>query len=184
MNKFTCFAFINSYWLFTACSFILCNRSAVYRPVLMPVFGTCTRCVLCYKPNISLGSTGLCGRFWVNCSQISSPSLVNNNGVRVNREQERRAGRRRWGIWSNPPRPKQLQEGEEGGEPQPAAAAAASQPRFQPAWASRLASLASSDCAAPPLLPPRTPGLLSPCFSSPSPRNHRVLPNPLCPASR
>lgn len=89
-----------------------------------------------------------CSAVWAflnDCAQISSLSLVNDIWVRVNREEE--------GLWSNPPRPKQHQEGETSGEPQPGAAAS-SQPRFQPAWASRNVSLASSVFTASPS-PPR-----------------------------
>uniref|UniRef100_A0AAQ5XV28 LLGL scribble cell polarity complex component 1 n=1 Tax=Amphiprion ocellaris TaxID=80972 RepID=A0AAQ5XV28_AMPOC len=105
------------------------------------------------KPNVPFRSSWLCGRFCVNCSQISSPSLAHNNGVRVNWEEE--------GLWSNSPRPKQQQRerrAQSREEPQQ------HQRRSPHSWASRLASLASSDCAAPPVLPAANPGLFSPCF--------------------
>lgn len=105
-----------------------------------------------------------------NCSQISSPSLVHNNGVRVNWEQERRAGGggEGRGLWSNPPRPKQLQEGgEERREAAAAAAAAAaSQPRVQPAWASPLASFSIVLRCSRGLFPPCAP-LTGSCSTPP-----------------
>lgn len=131
VNKFTCFAFINSYKLFTVWHFDF--LWGTHR--LSPCMSGCMWDVHPVRPVLQIERTppGLLAvwAFLYNCSQITSPSLVHSSGVRVNREEEGE-------LWSNPPRPKQHQEGERGGEPQPAAAAAAaaSQPRSQPAWAS------------------------------------------------
>lgn len=50
--------------------------------------GHAPRRILCCKPNIPIQSFLSMWAFVSDCSQISSPSLVNNNGTRVNRVEE------------------------------------------------------------------------------------------------
>lgn len=138
------------------------------------VSGTCIRCVLCYKPNIPLRSAWLCGRFWVIARRFLCPHWLTTTGSVWTGK--------RWGLWSNPPRPKQHQEGERREDSRSPQQQQQQQPQplFQPAWATLLASLASSDCAAPLLQPPRTPSRYLRVFLSVPPP---VLPA-RCPASR
>lgn len=154
VNKFTYFSLIKSYWpkLHVIVSFKLLHSP----------FGNLTqRAWAGRSPGGSISTNRTSPPGALDCVGVCERLLADSFAF-IGQQQRGSVwtGKRRGELWSNPPRPKQLQQGERGGgESQPAGAAVASQPRSQPAWASRLASLASPDYAASPLLLPGTPAL-------------------------